>query len=50
MRSPLWRERCYTGKMPSDVPLPELLEMLNHTTDIKYILREGVIFVNSNRD
>lgn len=44
------RERCYTGKMPSDVPLPELLEMLNHTTDIKYILREGVIFVNSNRD
>lgn len=44
------RERCYTGKMPNDVPLPELLEMLNHTTDIKYILRGGVIFVNNNRD
>lgn len=47
---PALRKRRYTGKVPNDVPLEELLEMLNHTTNIKYSAREGVVFVNCNKE
>lgn len=44
--APALREIRYSGIVPNDIPLSELLEMLNHTTDIKYTLQDGVVTVS----
>ena len=42
------KDELYSGTIPYNIPLEELLELLNNTTDIKFTLNNGIVFVNES--
>lgn len=44
------KDALYTGTIPYNIPLEELLVLLNNTTSIEFILKDGVIFINEKED
>ncbi|WP_187376945.1 MULTISPECIES: FecR family protein [Butyricimonas] len=45
--SPVMRERCFTGALLCDHPLEVFLEWMSTTTDMQFILSDGVITIKN---